>query len=140
MRYRLITGVRADAPEPGQPWEGRDLRAGIEMLTLLRDEPFWKQISAVSVRNFQGRSDPRGPHIEIVTTSPGPGRIAGRIRWGSALGQEIEEPTPEEKLATLRANYHQYGRVDCNKLWIDVSTQRGSFLYPDTATAELPDE
>ena len=134
-RYRLIAGVAVAPPETGQPWEGQDLQAGLALLDRLAGEPFWDQISAVSVHNFRGRTDPRGVQIELVTTSPGPGRVAGRIRWGSALGDEIEEPTPEEKVATLRANYARYRRIDCNQMWIDVSTRGGSYLYPDSTSA-----
>ena len=137
-RYRLIAGVDAWAPEPGQPWEGEDLQAGLALLELLRNEPYWEQISAVSVHNFRGRADSRGPQIELVTIPAGPGRVAGRIRWGSALGEEIEEPTPEEKLATLRTNHTRYQRIDCNQMWIDVSAQRGGYLYPDSTSAMVP--
>jgi hypothetical protein len=138
-KYRLVTGVAASAPAPGAVWPGEDVQAGLAMLNVLSKEAFWKQVAGVSVSNFRGRADSRASHIEVVTVAAGSGRVAGRIRWGSALGQEIEEPTVEEKLAILRANYGKYARIDCDQMWIDVSAKRGSYLYPDSTSALAPE-
>ena len=113
----LVQGVERPAPEVGRPWEGEDLTAGLALITALTVEPFSEQITAVLVGNFAGRRDRRRVHIELATD-----RAGGRIRWGSAPGRELEENTLPQKLALLRANFEQTGRVDRHHPVIDVST------------------
>jgi hypothetical protein len=115
--YLLVQGVEHPAPEVGRPWEGADLTAGLTLITALVAEPFSEQITAVLVNNFAGRQDRRRVHIELATD-----RAGGRIRWGSAPGRELEENTLAQKLALLRANFEQTGRVDRHHPVIDVST------------------
>lgn len=135
--YPLVVGVKQSPPEPGISWPGEDIEDGLSLLALVKKEVYTKQITGVSVENHDGRLNPRKSHLEIITTAA-MGRPPGRIRWGRPLGQEIEEPTPEQKLATLQANYARYGRIDCNQMWIDVSVRDGTFLFPtdDPVTAQ----
>lgn len=123
--WKLILGVAKPAPGPRAPWEGEDLRAGLAIIESLRSEPFAAQISAVSVENFGGRRNRWKSHIELHTDLPN-----GRIRWGSAPDHELEENTVAEKLAILRENYRQTGRIDANYPVIDVSTFPNQFTVP----------
>ncbi len=121
--WRIIEGVAAGPPAPGQPWVGDDIRAAISVLTALRREPFGDQIVGVGVGNHGGRKDPRVAHIELLTDRPG-----GRIRWGSAPGRELEESGVQQKLALLRENFGKTGRADAHFPVIDIS------VYPDRFT------
>ncbi len=123
--WKLIQGVSAAPPEPGATWEGEDMRAGLAIVTALERETFGDQVTGVLVENFAGRVDPRHSHIELATD-----RAGGRIRWGSAPGLEIDENTLEQKLAILRANYRQTGRVDAHTSVIDISTFPDRFIIP----------
>jgi len=121
--WRLIEGVAAPAPAPGEVWPGLDVQAGLAVLSRIVAEPFAHQITSVLVENFGGRKDRYASHIVLATDRDG-----GRIAWGSAVGHEVEENTVEQKLALLRANYRDTGRVDADHAVIDVST------FPDRIT------
>ena len=123
--WLLVQGAGAPAPHPGQPWPGEDLQAGLSLIRLLQPEPFRPQIVAVLVDNYAGRRDAHASHLELATDHSAGG---GRIRWGSALGQEVEENSPAQKLALLRENYRRHGRADAGHRVIDVS------VYPDRIT------
>ena len=123
--WRLIDGVAKPAPQAGALWEGEDIRAALAVLSAVKDEPFGRQIIGVAVANFGARRDPRACHIELMTDQAG-----GRIRWGSALGSELEENGVQEKLALLRENYSKTGRVDARHAVIDISTFPDRFTIP----------
>ncbi|UCE61465.1 MAG: hypothetical protein JSU63_06890 [Phycisphaerales bacterium] len=123
--WRLIQGVGASTPDPGQVWPGDDLQAGVKVLRALEVEPYSQQVTAVLVDNFAGRVDSRAVHIELATD-----RAGGRIRWGSAPGRELEENSIAQKLAILRENYRRTGRADANNPIIDISTFPDRFAVP----------
>jgi len=124
-RWPLVQGAAAGPPEPGHPWPGGDVRAGLAVLDRVMREPFAEQITAVLVDNIEGRTDPYGAHIKLATD-----RAGGRILWGSAIGRELEENTVEQKLALLRANFSRTGRADANLPEIDISTFPDRFTTP----------
>ncbi|NOX58846.1 MAG: hypothetical protein GXP29_08315 [Planctomycetes bacterium] len=121
----LIEGVSTEPPSPGQRWNAPELLAGIDLVHLLANETFAAQITGVSVRNFRGCRDRRAAHIELATD-----RAGGRIIWGSAPGEEIEENSLEQKVQLLRRNYHRYGRVDADRSVIDVSVHPDKVFSP----------
>jgi len=121
--WKLVQGVSAEAPESGAVWSGEDLAAGLAVLDRIARESFAYQVAGVDVENYAGRVDPYRSHLFLMTD-----RSDGRIAWGSALGQEVEENLAEQKLALLRANYRETGRVDADHLVIDIST------FPDRIT------
>ena len=123
--WPLIQGVSGAAPDPGKPWFGEDLQAGLGIIGAVARKPFASQITAVLVDNFVGRVDRARTHIELATD-----RAGGRIRWGSAPGHELEENTVEQKLAILDANYRRTGRVDADHAVIDISTRPDRFTVP----------
>ena len=124
-RWYIIDGVEGAAPPVGEKWPGADLRAGLTIISALRNEPFRPQIVGVVVDNFAGRHNPRASHMELITDRPG-----GRIRWGSAPGSEVEENIVSQKLALLRQNFLQTGRADADHEVIDVSTFPDRFHIP----------
>lgn len=123
--FKLIQGVKAPSPDPGGIWPGEDVQAGLDIIARLEGEPFKEQLSAVLVQNFKGRADARQCHIELATDRPG-----GRIRWGSAPGLEIDENKASEKLAILRENYRQTGRLDADHPVIDIVTFPDRYTIP----------
>jgi len=123
--WPVIQGVQATAPKEGHRWQGRDVDAGVALLAAVLNEPFTGQITAAIVDNYGGRMDPRRSHVELATD-----RMGGRIRWGSAPGEEIEENMMGQKLAILRQNYLRTGRVDAGHAVLDVSTFPDRFTVP----------
>jgi len=124
-RWPLVQGAAAAAPNPGQPWPGGDVQAGLAILDRVMREPFADQITAALIDNFGGRQDRFGPHLFLATD-----RAGGRIAWGSAIGQEVEENSVEQKLALLRANFRDTGRADAGHTEIDISTFPDRFTVP----------
>jgi hypothetical protein len=122
----LIQGVAAPPPAPGVYWRAADLAAAMAVATRLEPEPFANQVTAIRVHNYKGRENAQAAHIELATD-----RAAGRIIWGSAPGEEIEENSATQKLAIMRRNYEQYGRIDAGHTVIDIST------FPDRFTTPL---
>lgn len=122
-KWRIISGVAVQPPEPGARWPGDDLQAALRIIDLLHLEPFESQVRGVLVHNFDGRIDARRTHVELVTDHPG-----GGVHWGSAPGWEIEENTVAAKLAILRENHRRTGRIDAGHAVIDIA------VYPDRYT------
>jgi hypothetical protein len=125
--YLIVQGVERAAPMPGEPWQADDLRAGLRLAGLVLAESFAEQIGSVQVHNFHGRQRPSEAHLTLLTRPEGPRSGWGRVLWGSTPGEEIEEPTADEKIQLLRANYLQCGRVDAGAPWIDVSIRSGEY-------------
>jgi hypothetical protein len=123
--YLLVVGVAQPPPAPGNVWPGDDLRAGIDLVELLEREHFRDQLTGVLVDNFGGRRDPHQPQIRLATD-----RAGGRIIWGSPVGQEVEENTVAQKLNLLRGNYQRFGRVDGDRMLLDVSVHPDRVIAP----------
>ncbi len=123
--WPLIQGASAPVPDAGQPWPGKDMKAGLTVIDLIARMPFAGQVTAVLVENVGGRVAPRRSHIELATD-----RAGGRIHWGSAPGMEVEENSVEQKLAILTANFRRTGRADADHAVIDVSTFPDRFTIP----------
>ncbi len=128
----LIQGAAAAPPEPGQVWKAGDVVAGVSVLRMLAREAFADQVTAVLVANYDGRHDPHSAHLELATD-----RAGGRIVWGSAPGEEIEENTAAQKLAILRRNHELHGRIDAGFPVIDVTTFPDRFTTPSQASSDV---
>ena len=120
--YVIVQGAAAPPPAPGQFWPGEDMAVAVDMITRLKREPFYEQITGVIVSNYDGRQSRQRPHIELAAAPSG-----SRILWGSPPGMEIEEPTFEQKVAVLAENDRRWGRIDAKRHEIDVSTYSDSF-------------
>lgn len=116
----MITGVSSSAPAPGRQWNDGDVRAGVRLTAMLFDQPWANRITAIDVSNYHGRRDPGRHHIVLATQQ------GTRIRWGSAPGEEIEEPTVAEKIR----NIEQQLRTDSARAWIDVSVFSDKVILP----------
>lgn len=128
--FVLVQGVGAPVPSPGELWHGADLAAALAIVERLRHEQLNEQVAAILVGNYAGRQNNRKAHIELVSTPPPPGRII----WGSAPGEEIEENSVEQKIGLLREIYDRWGRIDGGHAIIDIST------FPDRFTIRAPND
>ena len=124
--WKVVRGVLAGPPPAGSSWPGPDVFAGLRLLEVLRGEPYGAQIAAVNVDNYGGRSNPRESHLRLETDATG-----GSIRWGSAVGEEVEENSVAQKLALLRENFRRTGRAGGGHRLIDVSTYPDRFAIPE---------
>jgi hypothetical protein len=91
-----------------------DAMAALRLAALIFDQS-WElasRISAIDVTNFRGRQDRRDCHIKLWTPD---GTL---IKWGSAIGEEMEENSPAEKLAQIAVMLKRGGP----QAQVDIST------------------
>jgi hypothetical protein len=123
-----IVGVQAPPPAVGQIWQGTDIGAGIGLVSLLNERSFRHQLVDIVVSNFNGRSDPAKPYIEMTTDRPD-----SRIWWGRPPGQEHgTEINATQKLTLLETLYRQWGRVDMNRSYVNITTWPDRVAMPMT--------
>jgi len=108
----VIRGVRAAAPAPGQAWAGGDVAAGLKLAGLLQrakaagQAPFWRELRAIDVSNWDGRKLPAAGRLQLITDNP-----QSYIHWGAVPGEEYGvEAKAEHKLAALATLYLRQGR------------------------------
>ena len=107
-----ILGVEAGVPEPGQPFKGEDAAAAARLAQIIEQQDIAPQVCAIDVSNFHGRKDRTRNHIFLRLRSS-----AGAITWtwGSAVGEEFEEPNWQEKVRLIQATLrhgHPTAEVD----------------------------
>ncbi len=129
-----VDGVSGAPPAAGEVWAAPELAAALAIIGTLEREPFRDQIVGVRVTNYRGRVDRRAPRIELLTDARN-----GRIIWGSAPGEEVEENSVPHKLAILRANFAANGRADANLPVIDIATLPGRYTIHALTDAADPD-
>ncbi len=120
-----ILGVKARLPEIGRPFESDDARAGIRLAALIFQQSFHSQVAAVDVSNYRGRVSRAKSHILIHPRA----KKGEAFHWGSAIGEEIEEPSAPEKLRML-AKCFAPGSPQAS---IDLS------VYPNAGIERTPD-
>ena len=112
-----IRGIASPAPKMNASFDEKrapDAVAAVRLASLIFDQG-WEissRISAIDVSNFRGRQDHRDCHIKLWTPD---GTL---IKWGSAIGEEIEENTPVEKLAQIAVMLKRGGP----QAQVDIST------------------
>jgi hypothetical protein len=124
-----IDGVRTPPPDIGEPFTGEDAVAGIQIAALIFDQDFSTRISRIDVQNFRGRINKREDQIRLLT------RDGGRIHWGSAIGEEIEEPTARDKIRNI-ALYFQKGSPQAQ---VDISIYRHGWIETPERTIRTAD-
>jgi len=116
-----IHGVRSRLPEAGMKCTGKDLQAGIALVNLLKNVEFRHQITAVDVKNYEGRCDRNASWLVLETNRN------TLIRWGRPVGEEGGlENSAEDKVALLRGSYADYHHIDCNRMFVDVTRSPNS--------------
>jgi len=112
-----VRGVAAPPPKVNAAFDDKaapDAMAALRLASLIFDQS-WEiasRISAIDVTNFRGRQDRRDCHIKLWTPD---GTL---IKWGSAIGEEMEENSPSEKLAQIAVMLKRGGP----QAQVDVST------------------
>lgn len=124
-----ILGVKCRLPEVGKVFESDDARAGVKLAALIFQQSFHSQVAAVDVTNFRGREDRARDHILI---HPKKGRP---IVWGSAIGDEIEEPLAPDKLRMLG----KYFACGSPQAWIDLSVYSNAGIERTVPLLSKPD-
>jgi hypothetical protein len=124
-KLRVITGVAANAPQAGESWTGPDLRAGIELISLLQTRRFATDVAAVDVTNFAGRHDPQQAQIVLHTLKD------FEIRWGrpvSGAKDFFVEVSVDKKLEHLETIANYLAKADGTKTirypWYDVRREK----------------
>jgi len=113
MQIVGIESVEKEEPPTGSPLVGDDAQAAVKLAGLLFEQPFATQVETINVSNFRGRRDKRSVHIYLTFVAPGPrpeseltGEESGAVQrrtflWGSAIGEEIDEPNCQEKVRLI---------------------------------------
>ncbi len=129
-----IRGIESPAPKVNTAFDevaAPDAVAAVRLASLIFDQG-WdisSRISAIDVSNFRGRQDRRDCHIKLWT----PGGTL--IKWGSAIGEEIEENTPAEKLAQIAVMLKRGGP----QAQVDISTLPNKSIITLPPTIETAD-
>ena len=97
----FINVAKPPLGEPGQPWPGADLAAGIELLKAMWNRPWERQVTAIDVSRLQEDG------LVLVTSS------GGYVYWGYPPGLPTSaEPTAEAKLRNLDYLFSTTGHID----------------------------
>lgn len=132
LTVRVIQGVKLAPGKTGKQWMGDDLAAGLELAKLLAGKEFANDVPIIDVTNFNGRRDPQGAQLVLVT------KYGTQIRWGrppSAKDYFVEVPT-SQKLQCLADIFQQMHRVDGGQSWIDVRFDQ--VTYPSPQPVQVP--
>ena len=123
-----IVGVESPVPKVNASFEGEDARAAVHLAALLfeQGDAFTFGISAIDVINFRGRRDKRACHVKLWTPD------GTEIKWGSAIGEEVEENTPAEKLAQIAVMLKEGGP----QAQVDVSVYPTRTIVPADLAVE----
>ena len=124
--WMRIVGVEVEPASPlpkiGEPFTGDDALAGIRLASLIFPQRFAPMVGAIDVRNFRGRQDPRHGHLLVWPRRGQP------FVWGSAVGEEIEEATVEDKLRKIAKQFESgwpRARIDVS-VYPNASIERTS--------------
>lgn len=100
IHYITIQGVTAPAPAVGHAWTGNDIRAGLDLIALVASRPYANQISAVDVRNHDGRISRGEPHLRMYAQIGEGGRTVIKFGRFPMPGGDYEI-LPQRKLEYL---------------------------------------
>lgn len=110
-----IVGVASAPPaDAGRQWAGRDVLAGLELMSWLESQPFADQIEAydVSGRDPQGRV-----RLSLVTDG-------GEVIWGYPPGEErmveVDAKTKLQRLHWIASQPMSQGRIDLNGRRLEI--------------------
>jgi hypothetical protein len=125
-----IVGVESPLPQVNEPFRGEDVQAAVRLANLLFEQGdfFTIGISAIDVINFRGRKDKRACHVKLWTPD------GTEIKWGSAIGEEVEENTPIEKLAQIAVMLQEGGP----RAQVDVSVYPMRTIVPADLSGDGP--
>jgi len=130
-----IRGVRFQhMPDTGMVLKEPALASAMELVVLLDrmdqrvtpNKPLLGEIDEVDMENYQGRQDPKQPHIILLTTD------GTRIIWGAEIGEWDKhlETNDEAKLAKLYTYYRDCGTLLGGVKYINLRDPRYEVPLP----------
>lgn len=148
---RRWTSPLSRMPEKGTQLNVPEVQAGLDVLSRLRSEPFYKSeiaLGAVDVGNFERRYQPSQSEIVLLVPPP-TGRNVGQeyqeIGWGNRIGSKDrgDANTTDGKLADLRKLYRSYNTLnlmDKTRGRIDLFIKAGQPWWNSAGGAGQPVE
>lgn len=112
---KAVIGPEIAPPERGDEWIGGDVQAGLALLGFLRTMPFYHQVSAVDVSEYNARK-----RLFIVTDR------GSTIVWGGEPGAfHPGQARDEQKRTRLLVLFRESGRIDQGRDVLNVSLSSG---------------
>jgi hypothetical protein len=101
VHYPLITTLLRAAPATGEAFDDAALFDGLQLASLVAEQPYGDQITVIDVRNHRGRINPSDPHL-TMTAQIGRGQRTEILfgRFPRPGGVDVVVPT-ERKLTYL---------------------------------------
>jgi len=127
--WMRVYGIRGRLPDVGEAFTADDAVSAVSLASLIFDcgPKFSGRICSIDVANFRGRRDKHENHIVLRTHG------GGMIEWGSAIGEEIEEPTAMEKIRNIAV----YFGTRSAPRHIDVSIYGNAWIEPAGASERI---
>lgn len=128
---KVIVGVKNEPPALGEPWIGGDVQAGLQLLEYLAVLPpdCFRQVSGVDVSEYS--PDRR---LTIITD------LGNRILWGGPPEEfSPGQASPQTKLARLAQMHRDLGRVDANRLALDIRLTDGTYIVDTLGLTTTPE-
>jgi hypothetical protein len=112
---KALIGPQIAPPRLGETWIGGDVQAGLSLLQFLRAQPFYHQIAAVDVSEYNARK-----RLLIVTDR------GSTILWGGEPGNfHAGQARDDQKRTRLLRLYRDSGRIDRGEDIVNVSLSAG---------------
>ncbi len=131
--FRVIMGpivgpptLSDGSPDYATAWPGEDIVASIELLQLIQDKPWFKQVSGVDASDYSA-------HAKLTLVTP----QGTRIVWGGRPSKPlIGEVSTAQKLAHLSQLVHDHKRIDAGYPLIYINAV--NLQFDISATAKQP--
>ena len=123
---RVITGVTFGPPADdrlrlkyGTQWPGSEVRAALELLALVNDEPYAADIARIHINRRDAGMDFDRNELILSIVTPDDTRVI----WGcppNVSGVHRGEVSRDQKLANLSELYRRFGRIDAGRKVVEV--------------------
>jgi len=103
----------------GTRWPGREVRAALELLVLVHDEPYADNVAGIHIARRDDGEDVDRNELVLTIVTPNDSRVI----WGSppnVSGVHRGEVSRDQKLANLRELYRRFGRIDAGRPLVEV--------------------
>lgn len=126
----VLTGVAHPAPTAGSvpdyvsAWTGEDVQAGLELLRLIKNKPWMKQVASIDVSSFE-----KDKTLAIKTVA------GGQVNFGGRPNKpRLGEASTAAKIATIESILRKTGSIDNGGRVYDVWWQ-GQALEIDVSAS-----
>ncbi len=104
-------------PEPGQKLELPDVQAGLGLLSELSAQPFFGEVRAVDVDNYDRRRNPRRSELVLLVDPPpgDPSTPVQEVLWGVRIGSpayHVEYNDARTKVEILYSIWKKFGTLN----------------------------